>query len=213
MEHSKFTDLLVDQIANEFAASQQYVAIAVWFDDQALPKLAAHFYAQALEERNHAMMMVQYLLDADVPASIPAVAGPTVSFADAREPLELALHQERRVSEQIQTLARTARDEGDYIGEQFMNWFLKEQVEEVASMSDLLKIVDRAGDNLFHVEDYVAREVPGGGHSTPRRPGPPAASSASPSSPAPHFPRDLERWLCDTPYRATISQDRAGKDG
>jgi ferritin len=82
-----------------------------------------------------------------------------VAFADAHEPIVLALHQERRVSEQIQTLARTARDEGDYIGEQFMNWFLKEQVEEVASMSDLLKIMDRAGDNLFHVEDYVAREM------------------------------------------------------
>ena len=170
MEHSKFTELLVDQIANEFAASQQYVAIAVWFDDQALPKLAAHFYAQALEERNHAMMMVQYLLDADLPASIPAVTGPIVVFADAREPLDLALQQERRVSEQIQTLARTARDEGDYIGEQFMNWFLKEQVEEVASMSDLLKIVDRAGDNLFHVEDYVAREVTAGGVLDPTAP-------------------------------------------
>jgi ferritin len=170
MEHSKFTDLLVDQVANEFAASHQYVAIAVWFDDQALPKLAAHFYAQALEERNHAMMMVQYLLDADLPAGIPAVAGPIVSFTDAREPVDLALQQERRVSEQIQTLARTARDEGDYIGEQFMNWFLKEQVEEVASMSDLLKIVDRAGDNLFHVEDYVARELQGGGAADPTAP-------------------------------------------
>jgi bacterioferritin B len=159
METSKFAHLLADQIANEFAASQQYVAIAVWLDGQALPKLAGHFYAQALEERNHAMMMVQYLLDADLPATIPGVAAPAVQFANAREPIALALLQERRVSEQIQTLARTARDEGDYIGEQFMNWFLKEQVEEVASMSDLLKIVDRAGDNLFHVEDYVAREI------------------------------------------------------
>jgi ferritin len=159
METSKFAQLLADQIGNEFAASQQYVAIAVWLDDQALPKLAAHFYAQALEERNHAMMMVQYLLDADLPATVPGVAAPVVDFADARAPIALALAQERRVSEQIQTLARTARDEGDYLGEQFMNWFLKEQVEEVASMSDLLKIMDRAGDNLFHVEDYVAREI------------------------------------------------------
>jgi ferritin len=171
METSKFADLLADQIASEFAASQQYVAIAVWFDDQALPKLAAHFYAQALEERNHAMMMVQYLLDADLPATIPGVLAPMVAFANAREPIALAQQQERRVSEQIQTLARTARDEGDYIGEQFMNWFLKEQVEEVASMSDLLKIIDRAGDNLFHVEDYVAREMAGVPGVDPTAPG------------------------------------------
>jgi bacterioferritin B len=170
METSKFADLLADQIAHEFAASQQYVAIAVWFDGEALPKLAAHFYAQALEERNHAMMMVQYLLDADQPATVPGVAGPQVAFADAREPVALALSQERRVSEQIQTLARTARDEGDYIGEQFMNWFLKEQVEEVATVSDLLKIVDRAGDNLFHVEDYLAREVTGAKTADPTAP-------------------------------------------
>lgn len=170
METSKFADLLADQIANEFAASQQYAAIAVWFDGEALPKLASHFYAQALEERNHAMMMVQYLLDADHPATIPGVLAPKVGFADAREPIALALQQERRVSEQIQSLARTARDEGDYIGEQFMNWFLKEQVEEVASMSDLLKIVDRAGDNLFHVEDYVAREMAATGSIDPTAP-------------------------------------------
>jgi len=62
---SKFADALNEQIAYEFGASQQYIAIAVHYDAQTLPQLAAHFYRQAVEERNHAMMMVQYLLDAD----------------------------------------------------------------------------------------------------------------------------------------------------
>ena len=71
----------------EFAASQQYVAIAVHYDAQTLPRLAAHFYRQAVEERNHGMMIVQYLLDADEPIAIPGVAAPKSAFADVVEPV------------------------------------------------------------------------------------------------------------------------------
>src|SRR6476620_9605233 len=88
---------LNEQVAYEFAASQQYVAIAVWFDAETLPLLAAHFYRQAVEERNHAMMLVQYLLDADHEVVIPAIEAPRTAFADAREPVALALEQEKRV--------------------------------------------------------------------------------------------------------------------
>ena len=59
----QFNELLTRQVGNEFAASQQYIAIAAWFDGQDLPQLAKHFYRQSLEERNHAMMMVRYILD------------------------------------------------------------------------------------------------------------------------------------------------------
>jgi ferritin len=64
-----FAEALNEQVGYEFAASQQYIAIAVYYDEQALPRLATHFYQQAVEERNHAMMMVQYLLDADEPVA------------------------------------------------------------------------------------------------------------------------------------------------
>ena len=80
-------------------------------------------------------------------------------FSGVEDVVALALTQEKAVTEQITALARTARDEGDYLGEQFMQWFLKEQVEEVASMSTLLTVVRRAGDNLFHIEDFVNREL------------------------------------------------------
>ena len=76
---SRFTEALNEQIAYEFGASQQYVAIAVHYDAQTLPQLAAHFYRQAVEERNHAMMMVQYLLDSDEQVLVPAVEAPQVS--------------------------------------------------------------------------------------------------------------------------------------
>jgi ferritin len=156
---STFHDLLRAQIRNEFTASQQYTAVAVHLDAEDLPRLAAYFYAQALEERNHAMGIVQFLLDNDLPVTVPGVDDVRTEFASLEDVVSLVLAQERTVTDQIETLARTARDEGDYIGEQFMQWYLKEQVEEVASMSTLLRIVRRAGDNLFHVEDFVAREM------------------------------------------------------
>jgi bacterioferritin B len=158
---SKFVRLLHEQIRHEFEAHQQYVALAVWFDAQDFPRLAAHFYRQALEERNHAMMIVQYLLDQDIKVTIPGVGEVRNDFDNPRELVALALDQERAVTDQIIALAKAARDEGDYIGEQFTQWFLKEQVEEVSSMSTLLAVMDRAGDNLFPVEDFLARETVG----------------------------------------------------
>ncbi|KQU04647.1 bacterioferritin [Rhodococcus sp. Leaf7] len=156
---SEFHELLRRQVRHEFTASQQYIAIAVYFDGADLPQLAARFYAQADEERGHAMMMIQYLLDNDLEVQVPGVDDVVTTFATVREPVELALQQEKKVTDQITTLARTARDTGDYLGEQFMQWFLGEQIEEVAAMTTLLTIVDRAAQNLFHIEDFVAREM------------------------------------------------------
>lgn len=170
MPASRFVERLNEQIAYELAASQQYVANAVHYDAETLPRLAAFFYAQALEERNHAMMMVQYLLDADAEVTIPGVGAPETGFADVVAPVALALEQERRVSDQIAALVGLAREEGDFQSEQFMQWFLKEQVEEIASMSALLTVVERSADSPMAVEDYLVREHPGDGGSDPTAP-------------------------------------------
>ena len=151
-------DLLNAQIGHEFAASQQYIAIAAWYDQQALPQLAAHFYAQAVEERNHAMMIVQYLMDRDATVVIPGVPEVRNDFSAVADPIELALAQERQVTQQFETMTALAREERDFLGEQFMHWFLKEQVEEVSSMSTLLQVARRVGDNVMLLEDYLARE-------------------------------------------------------
>jgi bacterioferritin B len=155
---SSFAQGLNEQVAHEFAAHQQYIAIAIHYDRETLPRLAAFYYRQALEERNHAMMIVRYLLDADHPVEIPAVEAPRTDFDDIADPVELALSQERRVTEQINALAARARSDGDYQGEQFMQWFIKEQVEEVSTASDLLRVVERARDNPLLAEEYLARE-------------------------------------------------------
>jgi ferritin len=173
---NRFTDTLNEQIGHEFGASQQYVAIAVFYDNRTLPQLAAHFYAQAVEERNHAMMMVQYLLDAGEEARIPGVEAPLTAFADERAPVALALEQERRVTEQIAGLVQIAREEQDHVGEQFLGWFLQEQREEVASMSALLSVFDRVQGHTMHVEDYLVRQRGGSGAEPANAP--PAAGGA-----------------------------------
>ena len=159
---STFPQALGEQVGREFAASQQYVAIAVYYDSETLPALAAHFYRQAVEERNHAMMIIQFLLDSDADVMIPGVTAPQTSFPDAVAPVALALEQERRVTDDIVQLAKLAREEGDLVGEQFLGWFLQEQREEVASMSELLAVVRRAAEsNLLLAEEYLARSAVG----------------------------------------------------
>ena len=173
----RFHDAINAQIANEFGAAQQYLAVAVFYDKETLPQLAGHFYRQALEERNHALMLVQYLLDADEPVTIPAVTAPRTGFANAADPVRLALEQEKNVTQQIVDLVRIARDEGDIVGEQFLHWFLEEQREEVSSMSSLLTIVERAADsNLLLVEQHLSQVQPGSAGQDPSAP--PAAGGA-----------------------------------
>ncbi|WP_109507623.1 ferritin [Nocardioides speluncae] len=158
MPAAKFAEQLNVQIGNELAAHNQYLACAVYYDALTMPQMSAFFYAQALEERGHAMMMVQYLLDTGADVVIPGVDAPVAQFEDVVAPVSLALDQEKRVTEQVYELTRIARSEHDYASEQFMGWFIKEQVEEVATMSDLLAVVTRNKDELEDIEEYVARE-------------------------------------------------------
>jgi ferritin len=149
----RFVEQLNTQIGNELAAHNQYLACAVYYDSLTMPQMASFFYGQALEERDHAMMMVQYLLDTDAEVTIPGVDAPVPTFADVVAPVELALAQEKRVTEQINGLLRIAREEYDFASEQFMQWFIKEQVEEVATMSDLLAVVRRNLDDVEDIEE------------------------------------------------------------
>ena len=175
---SRFGDAVNEQVGHEFAASQQYIAIAVHYDAQTLPNLAAHFYRQALEERNHAMMLVQYLLDADEDVVIPGIEAPRTEFDDIVAPVELALAQEREVTEQIKGLVGIAREDGELVGEQFLHWFLEEQREEVSSMSALLATVQRAGEtNVLLVEEALARGTATNA-AGPEATAPPAAGGA-----------------------------------
>jgi bacterioferritin B len=170
MPDKTFADALNEQIANEFAASQQYVGAAVYYDAETLPRLASFFYRQALEEREHAMMMIRYLLDVGEAVHIPDIKSVETTYADGSEPVKMALQQEKRVSEEIFSLFELAREIKDYRAEQFLQWFVKEQVEEVALMGDLLNVVERSKENLLLAEDYIARESLGEESGDPTAP-------------------------------------------
>jgi bacterioferritin B len=159
MAADDFIDTLNLQIGHEFAAHQQYIACAIYFDEQTMQQTAQLFFDQAVEERNHAMMMVRYLLDADARVKIPGIAAPVTDFADVVAPVALALEQEKRVTQQINELTAIARRENDFASDQFMQWFIKEQVEEVSKMSDLLAVVRRSAHDVEAIEDYVLREA------------------------------------------------------
>ncbi len=147
-----------EQIGNEFAASLQYVAMAAHFAAESLAELAAKFYKQAEEERDHAMRFVRFVVEAGGRVEIPVVAAPKCSFKSVEEAVKLSLDQEKTVTEQVNRLVELSISSSDHITRNFLSWFIQEQLEEVSSMENLLKVVQRAGENnLLYVEEYLAR--------------------------------------------------------
>ena len=159
----KMNAALNEQVGHEFGASLQYVAIAAYFDSDNLPELAAHFYRQADEERDHAMRFVNYVVDAGGKVALLAVLAPKSGFASAEEAVKLSVDWELTVTRQINALVDLAIKETDHTTQNFLQWFVTEQLEEVSSMERLLSMIRRAGSNLLFVEDYLARQGGGGG--------------------------------------------------
>jgi len=145
------------QIGNEFGASLQYVAIASYFAAEGLLELSAFFYQQAEEERDHAMRFVKFVVDSGGRVEIPEIAAPKNIFKSVVEAVELSLKWETEVTGQINKLVELAVKESDHITQNFLQWFLKEQLEEFSTMDTLLKVAQRAGQNVLLVEEFVAR--------------------------------------------------------
>lgn len=148
-----------DQIRNEFTASSQYVAIAVYFDDEGLPDLAGFFYRQAEEERMHAMKFVHFLLETGAKPIIPDLPAVKNEFESAADAVQYALDQEIKVTNQINNIVTIARQHNDHVSDQFLQWFVEEQVEEVDSMTTLLGTIKHSAGNLLLVEDFVRRQM------------------------------------------------------
>ena len=151
-------DALNKQVVEEFTASLQYTAIALYFDSETLPELANFFHIQANEEHEHALKLLQYINDAGGHPLVPATKEIKNHFESAEEAVQLALDQELKVTDQINNLVDIAIQEKDHLTRQFLQWFVTEQLEEVSSMTDLLNVVKRAGEtNLLLVEDFLIR--------------------------------------------------------
>ena len=146
------------QVGMEFAASLNYDAIAAHFASEGLPRLSAFFFQQASEERGHAHRFLKFILDTGGRVEIPEIPKPPHHFQVAKDAVKLALEGEHLVTEAIHQLMDLATREKDYSTANFLQWFIAEQVEEVATMDQLLKVVERAGESgLLLVEDFVAK--------------------------------------------------------
>jgi ferritin len=153
----KVVGAINEQIGYEFSASMQYYAIAAHFATEALPQLSQHFFKQAEEEKGHALRFIKYVVDAGGRVVIPAIEAPQGLFKNPEEAVKLSFDQEVKVTHQINALVELARSQSDFITINFLQWFLTEQLEEVSSMDNLLKIVQRAGDDLLQADEYLAR--------------------------------------------------------
>ena len=145
-------------MGREFEAHLQYLSVSSWFDGEGLPELTKFFAAQAAEEHVHAMKFLTYVQDVGGPVVIPALAAPKASFESAEEAVAGALDWEITITGHIHAAMDLAIAKGDHATQAFLLWFVTEQVEEIATMGELLQVTRRAGEgNLLLLEDYVAR--------------------------------------------------------
>lgn len=151
---------LSDHLANEYWAAIQYTMISSYFSREALPQLAGLFRTQVAEELMHAQKIVDYVTEAGGVAEVPDIPQGEADFESVEEAVQLALDAELRVAKAFDDLMDLAIEERDHLARGFLQWFVDEQLEEVSTMDDLLKVVRRAGDNLLYVEDYVATRPP-----------------------------------------------------
>lgn len=157
MIKEKVADALNEQLVSEFTAEAQYLAIAIYFEDEVLPELGGFFFTQAEEERTHALKIIHFLLETGARPLIPAIGQVQTDFGSAEEAVSLALKHEQKVTAEIDNLVNIAMDERDNTSNNFLQWFVEEQVEEVDTMTNLLQTIRHAQGNLLWVEDYVRR--------------------------------------------------------
>ena len=141
----KMVAALNTQIGNEFGAFIQYVQIASHFGRENLPELEA-LLPSGRRGEEHALKIVNYVVDAGGSVAIPAIPAPQPRFKSAEEAVKLSLDWEVTVTKQINGLVDLAIAENDHTSRNFLQWFVAEQLEEVSSMDMLLSMVRRAGE-------------------------------------------------------------------
>ncbi|MCB2153577.1 ferritin [bacterium] len=150
-------DSINQQVANELYSSNAYLSIAGYLDSLGLSVMSQRFFEQSDEERAHAMKFVHYLLEVGGDLVINAIPEPANKFKSVREAVAASLQQEKEVTRQINQMMTLARSEDDHATASFLQWFVDEQVEEISTMSNLLQVVEMAGDNLLLVEDRLLK--------------------------------------------------------
>jgi ferritin len=154
----RLVDALNAEIGLEFFAHSQYLAMAHYFESMSLDGMAAFFYDQAEEEKDHGLKIIHYLGEIGAAMRVPAIDAPKSDFQSAMEVAELFLAQEQHVTDQFDSMTAMALEDGDYATFNFLQWFVDEQVEEIATASKMIDLVKLVGDNLVML-NMVARSL------------------------------------------------------
>ncbi len=154
-------DVLNQQIQMESKASASYLAMASWCDQNAFGNSALFFYAQAEEERSHMMKIFKFINDSGGNAISPEVTDINHDFSSLEEVFVTALEQEIEVTKAINGIVANAKKTDDYAVENFMQWFIEEQLEEERSIRDILdlfELMGRDGIALKLIDERIKTE-------------------------------------------------------
>jgi ferritin len=149
-----------EEIGLELFASNQYLNMAAYLEGLPLKKLAAMFAKQADEERGHALKFVKYLNAVGGNVVIPGIDAPKPTFKSVEEVIQKALDWETEVTNRVNAMMTMAIEQKDYAAQDFLRWFVTEQIEEMSTMDTLLKVVKAAGErSLIMVEAYLVHQA------------------------------------------------------
>ena len=147
MLDKKVAELINNQINKEFYSAYLYLDFSVYYEEVGLDGFANWYMIQAQEERDHAVLMLQYLQNNGEKVTLEAIAKPDKELKDKLQVLELGLEHERYVTSLIHTIYEAAYSAKDFRTRQFLDWFVKEQGEEEKSAEDMIKKMRLFGDD------------------------------------------------------------------
>ena len=147
MVNEKVAELLNTQVNKEFYSAYLYLAFSNYFSDAGLDGFANWYQIQAQEDRDHAMLFVQYMQNNDIPVTYEAIEQPKFDANEHIDILKAALNHERYVTGLIHNIYGAASDAKDFRTMQFLDWFVKEQGEEETNASDLIKKMELFGSD------------------------------------------------------------------
>ncbi len=139
MIDKKIADLINEQVNKELYSAYLYLDFANYFEEQNLDGFANWYIIQAEEEMDHAMKMRQYLIDNEVPVKLDAIAKPNKKFKTYMDVLKAGYEHEQYVTSLINNIYDAAFDAREYKTMQFLDWFVKEQVEEEKNAKDMIE--------------------------------------------------------------------------
>ncbi len=156
----KIQEALNDQIRCEAYASNFYLALAYWCDEQALEGCKKFFMRQADEERMHMLKIYDYMSESGVHPQTPAIAQPPLTYESIQNAFKKVFDQERSVTQSIHNLLALAQSENDFNTQQFLQWYVDEQREEEAvirTILDRIKIIGEGGQSLYYIDKEVEK--------------------------------------------------------